>query len=205
MTTMEPTGYDPPDPIMQSAKSPLNSAFYHLYADLHSVDTGTSSSGDGMMTPTSSCFETRLGAKHKNAVPRPGKIYRIRLMGTDKVIMVVKGKVVLQPIAEAKLGGGWHWHCVETRNWLKFRNHVSGNYLGCSRFLDSIQVVQQEYRTAAQDYFCVRHHPDGGYLLLVNYTQDQKLPKLLQIGYTPGETSLTGMLEGGAQWVFEEV
>lgn len=176
-----------------------------LDIDLRSVYTytGTSSSGDGMMTPTSSCFETRLDNKHKHVVPRPGRIYRIHLMDTDKVIMVIKGKVELQPIAEAKLGGGWHWHCVEMRNWLRFRNHVSGNTLGCSRFLGPL--VQQEYHTEAQDFFCIRHHPDGGYLLLVNCPREGKLPELLQVGFEPGNSSLQSVQKGGAQWVFEEV
>lgn len=124
-------------------------------------------------------------------------------MNSDKVIMIVKGKVVLQPIAEAKLGGGWHWHCIETRNWLRFRNHVSGNYLGCSRS-SGPHALASSHMTA-EDYFCVRSHPDGGYLLLVNCPREQNLPALLQIGYAPGNSSLTGVEKGGAQWVFEEV
>lgn len=175
-----------------------------LDIDLRSVYTytGTSSSGDGMMTPTSSCFETRLDNKHKNAVPCPGKTYRIHLLDTDKVLMVIKGQVELQPIAEAKLGGGWHWHCEERSNWLTFRNHVSGNYLGYNK---SNGVHAQAAWCRPDEHFCVRSHPDGGYLMLANCSRDVQLPALLQIGCAPGKSSLQGVQKGGAQWVFEEV
>jgi hypothetical protein len=134
-------------------------------SDLRSVNTATSFSDDGMMTPTSSCFERCLNTGYIPSVPCPGKIYKIHLRDTEKVIMVTEGRVVVQSTDQAKLGGGWHWVCVEKDNWLGFRNHVTGAYLGCIGFSGVHAQARQQTLT---EFFCVRHHPRGGYLLLIN-------------------------------------
>ena len=174
---------------------------------LRPVSTATSSSGDGIMTPTSSYFEQPLITSW--SVPRPGRTYRIHLKGTDKVIMVVDGRVVVQPIAEAKLGGGWNWACVENGNWLGFRNHVSGKYLGrieIGRMSGNTSscIRAESSHQRSDEYFCVRQHPDGGYLLFVNASASGTR-ELHQVRLDSDEKGLVGKHKGGALWLFEEV
>ncbi|KAH8771081.1 hypothetical protein F5883DRAFT_666604 [Diaporthe sp. PMI_573] len=168
-------------------------------SDLRSVNTATSFSDDGMMTPTSSCFERYLDTAYIPSVPCPGKIYKIHLRDTEKVIMVTEGRVVVQSMDQAKLGGGWHWVCGEKGNWLGFRNHVTGTYLGCTLFPGVHAYARQQTLTES---FCVRHHPRGGYLLLVNSKEGGGMD---QIACASDGKNLERVAGGGALWMFEEV
>lgn len=170
---------------------------------LHLASTATSPSGDGIMTPMSSYFEQP--PINPWSVPRPGKTYRIHLKGTDEMIMVAAGKVVVQPMADAKLGGGWNWACVEAKNWLGFRNHVSGRFLGGAAVVFkgfSRGICAESSYHLPDESFCVRLHPDGGYLLLVNVSQKGGME---QVGLGSDGKSLVGKKKGGALWLFEEV
>lgn len=151
-----------------------------------------------MMTPTSSYFEE---CSYVPTVPGPGKLYRIHLKDTDKVITVMYGKVVVQSTADAELGGGWIWACMETGNWLGFRNYVSGTYLGrCQTALGVIHAGNSYH--SVDDCFCVRQHPDGGYVLLLNRS---KADEMQQVGLAMDGETLVAKYKGGALWLFEEV
>lgn len=167
-------------------------------SDLRSAVSLMSLSDDGIMTPTSSDFAKPSLTEYVPSVPGPGKTYKIHLKNTGKVITLTEGRVVLQSPAEAQRGRGYYWACVETGNWLGFRNHVSGTFLGhdARSGLCAHATHHKFYES-----FCVRHHRDGGYLLLVRYQQDGEMR---QVGCTPdGKTLLEK--KGGVQWVFEEV
>lgn len=168
-------------------------------SDVRSIDTNMSFSDDGIKTPSSSEFEKSPKIGYTPTMPWPGKIYKIHLRNTDKVIMITDGEVVLQSPAEAQPGGGWYWVCEEKGNWLGFRNRVSGNFLGCNEWSG---LHAQFTHHSAHGSFCVRHHPDGGYILLVKYARDGELR---QIGYALDGKTLVGNEKDGAQWMFEEV
>lgn len=168
-------------------------------SDGRSTVSLTSLSDDGIMTPTSSDFAKPSLTEYVPSVPGPGKTYKIHLKNTEKVITLTEGRVVLQSPAEAQRGEGYYWACVEMHvgNWLGFRNHVSGTFLGHDgRSGLHAKVTYHQ----AHESFCVRHHREGGYLLLVRYPRDE----MRQIGCAPDGKTLVEK-EHGDQWVFEEV
>lgn len=131
------------------------------------------------------------------SVPGPGKTYKIYLKNTDKVITMIEGEVVLQSAAGAYPGGGCYWACVETYNWLGFRNRVSGTFLGHNGKL-GLQAKVTHHK--AFERFCVRHHRDGGYVLLVFFRGGEEM---LRVGYTPHGMKLFERKD--FLWAFEEV
>ncbi|POS75024.1 hypothetical protein DHEL01_v206583 [Diaporthe helianthi] len=114
--------------------------------------------------------------------------------------MVVEGKLVVQPRSETKLEGGWSWNCVERHNWLGFRNHVSGKFLGR---IGSSSIEADSPTFTSSEAFCVRQHPDGGYLLLVN--MDPSMPWMEQVCCTSDGKALRRKAKDGTQWLFQEV
>lgn len=168
--------------------------------DFFSIPTTMSVLSDGIRTPGSSEIPRPPVVEYVPSVPCPGKTYKIHLKGTDKLITVTEGEVVVQSPAEAQPGGGWYWVCVEKGNWLGFRNHVSGRYLGHDGKL-GIHAKATQHKS--HEYLCVRHHPDGGYVLLA---KDSWGEELRQVGCTLWEKkTLVQKEKGGAQWMFEEV
>ncbi|KAI3398883.1 hypothetical protein diail_8392 [Diaporthe ilicicola] len=167
--------------------------------DIRSIDTPMSSSYDGIETPNYIQYEKPLSTGYTPAVPCPGNTYKIHLRDTDKVITVTEGEVLLQSPSESQPGGGWYWICAEKGNWLGFRNHVSGNYLGHNG-KTGVQATVKHHKS--YEFFCVRHHPHGGYILLVKHPWAEEM---WQIGCASDEKTLIGENKGGAQWEFEEV
>lgn len=167
-------------------------------SDVCSTVSLMSLSDDGIKTPNSSDFARPPLTEYVPAVPGPGKTYRIHLKNTDKVITMTEGEVVLQSPAEAQPGGGWYWVCVEKGNWLGFRNHVSGTFLGHDG-KSGLHAKVTHHKS--HEFFCVRHHRDGGYLLLVKYPRGDEMR---QIGCAPDGKTLVEKKDG-VQWVFEEV
>lgn len=156
-------------------------------------------SDDGLGNPSDSdCAEPSITG-YVSSVPCPGNTYGIHLKGTNKVISITEGEVVLQSLAEAQCGGGWLWTCEEKGNWLGFRNRVSGRFLGHNGESGLHAEAKQQN---ALERFCIRHHPRGGYLLLVKYPRGEELR---QIGYASDEKTLVEKEKDGAQWMFEEV
>lgn len=168
-------------------------------SDVCSVDTTMSFSDDGIKTPSSSDFEKPPKIGYVPAVPCPEKTYKIHLCDTRQVITITEGEVTLQSPTDARPGGGWYWVCVEKGNWLGFRNHVSGNYLGHN---GKSGLHAQATHHKAWEFFCVRHHPRGGYLLLVKHPRTEELR---QIGYAADRKTLVDKEKDGARWMFEEV
>lgn len=166
--------------------------------DTQSIDT-LMSPCDVVNTPNSSECEKPTEEEYIPAVPCSGKKYKIHLRDTDKLITVKEGEVVLQSPAESHPGGGSYWVCVEKDNWLGFRNHVSGNFLGHNG-KHGFHAKAAHHKK--HEFFCVRRNPLGGYTLLVYYSWGQEL---LQVGYSPDEKTLVGKETDGAQWMFEEV
>jgi hypothetical protein len=144
-----------------------NKQGYSSLNSLFAMKNASDFTDDAIMTPTTSSeSETWFDLGYTPAVPESGKVYKIHLKNSDKLIMVTGGDVVAQPPDEVKLGAGWHWACVERRNWLGFRNRVTGTYLGCSAWTGGIEAGMP--LQTGSECFCVRHDPRGGYLLLVN-------------------------------------
>lgn len=168
-------------------------------SDVLSTVSLTSLSDDGIKTPNSSDFERPSLTEYVPSVPGPGKTYKIHLKNTDKVINMTEGEVMLQSPAEAQSGGGWNWVCVEKGNWLGFRNHASGTFLGHD---GKSGLHAKVTRHKAHENFCVRHHRDGGYLLLVKYSWGAEMR---QVGSAPDEKTLITREKDGAQWMFEEM
>lgn len=168
-------------------------------SDIRSIGSAMSFSDDAIMTPISSNFDKSPKTNHAPSVPCPGRTYKIHLRNSDKLITITEGEVVLQSPAEAQPGGGWYWVCVEKGNWLGFRNHVSGNFLGHNGKSGlHAKATQQK----AHEYFCVRHHPHGGYTLLVKHPKGEELR---QIGYASDGKTLVEKEKDCTQWMFEEV
>lgn len=155
-------------------------------------------SDDGIMTPTSSDFAKPSLTDYVPSVPGPGKTYKIHLKNSKKVITLTEGRVILQSPGEAQRGGGYYWVCVEKGNWLGFRNPVSGTFLG---YDGELGVEAEMAHQKSYESFCVRHHRDGGYLLLVRYPPDDEMR---QIGCAPDGKMLVKKKDG-VQWMFEEV
>ncbi|KAL1879192.1 hypothetical protein Daus18300_001771 [Diaporthe australafricana] len=159
-----------------------------------------SSGYDGVNTPSSSECEKPIDAEFTPAVPCSGKTYKIHLGDTKKVITVTEGEVMLQSPAESRPGGGWYWVCVENGNWLGFRNHVSGNFLGHNGKTHGFQAKVTHHQ--ALEFFCVRPHPRGDFMLLVKYPWGDEMR---QVSCAPDGKTVVEKDKDGAQWVFEQV
>lgn len=163
------------------------------------IDARSTVSDDGVMTPSSSDFAKPSLTEYVPSVPGPGKTYKIHLKNTNKVIAMTDGEVTLKSPAEGQPGGGWTWMCVEKGNWLGFRNQVSGTFLGH----DGKSGFHAKFtHHKAHEIFCVRHHRDGGYLLLVKYSWGGEMR---QVGSAPDGKTLIRKEKDGAQWMFEEM
>ncbi|KAK6958027.1 hypothetical protein Daesc_000820 [Daldinia eschscholtzii] len=63
------------------------------------------------------------------SAPEAGGTYMIRHVDTGRAVTLADGDLVLR--TDVGTDGGWRWHCSENDNgWLRFRETVSGAYLG---------------------------------------------------------------------------
>lgn len=168
-------------------------------SDVRSTISLMSLSDDGIKTLNSSDFAKPSLTEYVPSVPGPGKTYKIHLKNTDKVITMTGGEVMLQSPAEARPGGGWSWVCVEKGNWLGFRNHVSGTFLGHDG-KSGLHAKVTHHKS--HEFFCVRHQRDGGYLLLIKYPWGEEMR---QVGSATDEKTLIRKEKDGAEWMFEEM
>jgi hypothetical protein len=98
-----------------------------------------------------------------SSVPWPGSTFIIRHALTGQVLTLLSGQLVLSPPGSR---GSIHWKCVEAKGWLGFRNTVSGRFLGHdSRGNLCCSAGEQK----GWENFCVRLHPEGGYVLLMTH------------------------------------
>jgi hypothetical protein len=98
-----------------------------------------------------------------SSVPWPGSTFIIRNSLTGQVLTLLSGQLILSPPGSR---GSIHWKCVETKGWLGFRNTVSGRFLGHdARGNLCCSAGEQK----GWENFCVRLHPEGGYVLLMTH------------------------------------
>lgn len=138
------------------------------------------------------------------AVPQPGMIYKIHLHGTNKVIALEEGELVLRSEG-GRPGGGWFWVCTEQAGWLGFRNLVSGTFIG----RDGGGGLCAEARYHRDwEYLCIRRDPRGGYQILIKHSGfglwSSANNNLWKVSFGIDGKTLVEKQQGGAQWQFEE-
>lgn len=106
---------------------------------------------------------------HSKNCPWKGRSFIIRDPHTKLVIGLQKGDLRLVPECSGH-GCGIYWSCVESDEMLLgFQNVVSGTFIGHKNngVLFSALFSAQDSLHGESESFCVRAHPDGGYVLLV--------------------------------------
>jgi hypothetical protein len=81
------------------------------------------------------------------------------------VIGLQKGILRLVPERSGH-GYGIYWSCVQSSEmFLGFQNVVSGTFIECisNRFIVEAKLHRES------GYFCIRAHPDGGYIILAKH------------------------------------
>lgn len=133
-------------------------------------------------------------------MPQAGKIFIIRDHKTGRVLTLLDGDVSLQ--SPGTPGSAYHWMCEEINGWLGFKNMASGTYLG-RNFYDNIYARATQHRY--WENFCVRMHPNGGYVLVM--THYAKLWPLQQKneGNMQKLFKVDAPIKDGNVWVFVEV
>ena len=107
-----------------------------------------------------------------SSIPWPGSTYIISHSTTSNVLTLASGKVTMTPPGgPPSSSGSIHWECVENNGWVGFRNRVSGRYLGYDKGGSLICGAGQ---AKEWEQFCVRAHPDGGYVLLMTHWHELK-------------------------------
>ncbi|CRL26958.1 unnamed protein product [Penicillium camemberti] len=120
-----------------------------------------SSAGDGPIVS----FPLRhlITARSRNC-PWKDRSFVIRVPHTTLVIGLQKGSLRLVPERRA-YRCGIYWSCVESDEMLLgFQNMVSGTFIGHN---NKGKFIAEARFHRDWESFCVREHPDGGYVLLV--------------------------------------
>lgn len=135
--------------------------------------SSTTTEDGGCDTPTYSSVcggsTTSSPPRHLNTArsmdcPWKGRSFIIRDSNTSLVIGLQKGILRLVP-EHSERGCGIHWSCVESDGMLLgFQNMVSGTFIGHN---NRGKLIAGAKLHRDWESFCVREHPDGGYLLLV--------------------------------------
>lgn len=96
--------------------------------------------------------------------PWEGRTFIIREPTTKFMIGLHKGILCLVP-EQSGHGCGVYWACLESKDmWLGFENVVSSTFLGHD---NNGKVIAQAKKQSDFEYFFVRAHPNGGYVLLM--------------------------------------
>lgn len=183
--------------------------------------TPTSTTADGLSETASTVGIGLLS----DDVPWPGKTYKIRHRESRRLITLAEGTLRLQLPEATKATGGTYWFCAENNGWWGFRNSISGTYIGYS-VITSVDYTATTGRFTAntQQYgaeqcFCIRRHPEGGYVILVRYLKEGLRQMVVNEGtgqlvakahgrYRFSEEAndpVRNEVLGEAQWLFEEV
>ena len=166
-----------------------------------------SSTADGVETPNSttaggSISETAstagIGLLSDN-IPWPGRTYRIQHRTSGRLITLVEGRLQLQLPETTKGAGGWYWVCVDRNGWLGFRSPVSGTYMGHDK---RGRIWAQYSHHESHESFCVRRHPEGGYVILVKHGEGREL---WQMALDEESGILVEKKKSDDQWLFELV
>lgn len=160
----------------------LDARLVHTLNDMRLSPTVASSTTGGAQTPNSTIADdlsetasTAGRSSPYDAVPWPGRMYKIKHGTSRRLITLEEGELRLQLPEAARPGIGWHWVCVEYNGWLGFRSPVSATYIGQDR-LEGIWCQVQHHKW--KEFFCVRRHPEGGYLILINQNNGRALHQL---------------------------
>ncbi|KAI2614911.1 hypothetical protein GGR54DRAFT_323899 [Hypoxylon sp. NC1633] len=137
-------------------------------------------------TPTPQSVET---------APCPGQTYMIRDPTSRRLVTLKGGELRLEP--HAGYHGGFYWECVETKGWLGFRNPAYNVYIGHN---GRDGLVAEKKHHQGWEWFCVRRHQDGGYILLSRWWDD-----LWKVDIAEDGQKLIRRADGGVAWEFEKV
>lgn len=141
-----------------------------------------------------------------SSVPWPGATFILRCAKTGNLLTLLDGQVIL---ASPGGRGSIHWHCVEHKGWLGFRNITSGRFLGHNANGRLICVAE---RQQGWENFCARMTPEGRFVLLM--THFERLWKVGLKADKKGDGGGGGMLvkmnsaeaeAGRVEWVFVKV
>jgi hypothetical protein len=189
----------------------LDARLRHALNDIQLSPTVASSTTGGAQTPNSTIAddlsETASTAGRSSlydAVPWPGKMYKIKHGTSRRLITLEGGELRLQLPEAARPGIGWHWVCAEHNGWLGFRSPVSGTYMGQDKWEGMWCKVQHH---KSMESFCIRRHPEGGYLILINQGNGRALH---QLAVAERNGAIIQRPNGGTRtpdtrWFFEEV
>lgn len=176
--------------------------------------TVPSSTTDGAPTPESTTAQSdgiTSGAAstvgfnaYPDDVPCPGKTYKIQHRKTGRLITLEEGEVRLRRPEDTEAAGGWHWVCAERNGWLGFRSPVSATYMGHNK-KGGIGAKQPHHKS--HESFCVRRHPDEGYVILVQYIDELQQIRAGESGSLVVSASARKTFPDTqwSLWLFEEV
>ena len=158
-----------------------------------------------MMTPATTIADPRelpeRPPRIKTSVPCKGKTFIIRETKTGHVLTLFDGRICLLP-AETP-GSAIHWSCHENCGWLGFKNLASGQYLGYHEKGDLRTMPHFEN----WEYFCLRMVPEGGYVLLMQADNGNKLwpVELREDQGVQRLAKVDASVDKGLTWEFIEV
>ncbi|KAJ5865102.1 uncharacterized protein N7529_007018 [Penicillium soppii] len=180
-------------------------------------ETSSHSSFDSVMTPMHTSLHesyTELGSPpypaQKIGPPYKGATFIIRDLQRGFVIALTDGNLCLlpdgngNPLFNRGDGHGNHWRCVENKDrWLGFKNTVSGEFIGHDNNQKHWRFIAKVEAHNEWEYFCVRHHPNGGYEMLVKHWHGFRAMKVG--GTDDRELMVAGEGEDGTAWEFVKV
>lgn len=142
------------------------------HTDDRAKDTGPSD-GKGEQNPHPANF----------LVPWPRNTFIIRsAKNNDKMITLLNRQVVLNNYSG---NGATHWTCIETRGWFRFRNTVTGNFLGIDSFHlgpgESGVLSCSSDKFNEGQLFSATMRPKGGCVLSMKYRDDLELVRVKEI------------------------
>ncbi|KAJ4160198.1 hypothetical protein NW754_003323 [Fusarium falciforme] len=135
-------------------------------SDQDDAKTEVSTSAASILTPPSTTIaadDPRYSRSYQ--VPWPGNTYMIIEKDTDRAITLTSTDLYLQDI-EKDPNANNHWLCVDSHNYIGFFNTKARVYMGHdggNGMLASAGVLND------WELMVPRHHPDGGYQLLMPY------------------------------------
>lgn len=143
----------------------------------------STSDDDGCNTPSHTTLvsdtesvEGPLSSGIETSCPWPGCKYIIRETESKLVIALKDGGLDLYALPTKETVNydlGLYWNCVEKNDgWLGLKNTVSGGFIGLAKS-PSFNATNLDH--TMRHSFCARQHPDGGYILLFNDTDDDTL------------------------------
>ncbi|KAI0836035.1 hypothetical protein F5Y06DRAFT_275056 [Hypoxylon sp. FL0890] len=176
-----------------------------VFRDMNPIDTSTASSTvAGHLTPTHSMATDDLLTDNRYPTPKetspwPGNTYIIRHPVSGRQITLVRGELVLERHTGDQ--GGYHWICVEKDGWLGFCDPVHSTYMGMDHGGGPGYISKVKHHKSCE-FFCTRRHPNGGYIIL---TQSKDLQKLRKMGTEPDGHKLVQTDGEGTAWEFVKV